>query len=65
MQNAVRHRGPDDEGLWIDEKNGVHLAHTRLAIIDPLDAVARAIAQAAPPARRAEHARPIDALGER
>jgi asparagine synthase (glutamine-hydrolysing) len=37
MQNAVRHRGPDDEGLWIDEKHGVHLVHTRLAIIDPLD----------------------------
>jgi asparagine synthase (glutamine-hydrolysing) len=33
MSHALRHRGPDDDGLMIDE--GVGLAHRRLAILDP------------------------------
>ncbi len=33
MQNALRHRGPDGEGLY--EGGSVGLIHTRLAIIDP------------------------------
>jgi asparagine synthase (glutamine-hydrolysing) len=34
MQAALRHRGPDDQGLWVDPVAGVGLAHTRLAILD-------------------------------
>jgi asparagine synthase (glutamine-hydrolysing) len=34
MAEAVRHRGPDDEGTWIDEAAGVALAFRRLAILD-------------------------------
>jgi len=32
MLTAMKHRGPDDRGTWI--KDGVHLGHNRLAIID-------------------------------
>ena len=34
MQAALRHRGPDDQGLWVDPAAGVGLTHTRLAILD-------------------------------
>ena len=34
MRHALRRRGPDDEGSWIDPHSGVGLAHTRLAVID-------------------------------
>jgi asparagine synthase (glutamine-hydrolysing) len=33
MIATLRHRGPDDEGVWSDGRAG--LAHARLAIIDP------------------------------
>ena len=33
MTDALRHRGPDGEGHWIDENIG--LGHRRLSIIDP------------------------------
>jgi asparagine synthase (glutamine-hydrolysing) len=33
MAALLRHRGPDDEGVWLGE--GVGFAHRRLAVIDP------------------------------
>jgi asparagine synthase (glutamine-hydrolysing) len=34
MAAALVHRGPDDEGVWLDPAHGLALAHRRLAIID-------------------------------
>jgi asparagine synthase (glutamine-hydrolysing) len=34
MTQRLAHRGPDGEGLWIDQELGVHYGHRRLAIID-------------------------------
>jgi asparagine synthase (glutamine-hydrolysing) len=34
MTRQLAHRGPDEEGTWIDNELGVHLGHRRLAIID-------------------------------
>ena len=31
MSKTVVHRGPDDSGVWIDEKNGIYLGHQRLS----------------------------------
>jgi asparagine synthase (glutamine-hydrolysing) len=36
MIATLRHRGPDDEGVWTDGRTG--LAHARLSIIDPSQA---------------------------
>jgi asparagine synthase (glutamine-hydrolysing) len=35
MADAVRHRGPDDKGVWADAEAGVALGHRRLSILDP------------------------------
>jgi asparagine synthase (glutamine-hydrolysing) len=34
MRDTMRHRGPDDAGLWWDGRRQVGLAHRRLSIID-------------------------------
>ena len=34
MSTALRHRGPDDSGAWVDEKVGLALGFRRLAILD-------------------------------
>jgi asparagine synthase (glutamine-hydrolysing) len=34
MNGSLRHRGPDDDGVWIDSEAGVALAHRRLSIVD-------------------------------
>ncbi|MBA2664103.1 MAG: asparagine synthase (glutamine-hydrolyzing) [Bradymonadaceae bacterium] len=33
---AMRHRGPDGSGVWVDPTGTVGLGHVRLAVIDPL-----------------------------
>ncbi len=34
MRSRLRHRGPDDEGLYIDPRGHCAMVHTRLAILD-------------------------------
>lgn len=34
MAATLRHRGPDDSGVWVDPAAGISLAHQRLAILD-------------------------------
>ncbi|MFN8818478.1 MAG: asparagine synthetase B, partial [Holosporaceae bacterium] len=34
MRDRMRHRGPDDGGLWNDEAAGITLGHRRLSILD-------------------------------
>tara|TARA_Y100000589_G_scaffold313221_1_gene334340 strand:- start:19695 stop:21659 length:1965 start_codon:yes stop_codon:yes gene_type:complete len=34
MTSKIKHRGPDDYGVWIDTERGISMAHNRLSIID-------------------------------
>jgi len=34
MGNTLVHRGPDNQGIWLDKETGVGLAHRRLSIVD-------------------------------
>ncbi|PIR22835.1 MAG: asparagine synthase (glutamine-hydrolyzing), partial [Deltaproteobacteria bacterium CG11_big_fil_rev_8_21_14_0_20_45_16] len=34
LSNHLRHRGPDQEGLWDDAETGLLMAHRRLSILD-------------------------------
>jgi asparagine synthase (glutamine-hydrolysing) len=34
MSDRLRHRGPDDEGTWLDRDAGIAVAHRRLSIVD-------------------------------
>lgn len=34
MANAIKHRGPDDSGEWIDQSCGFGMAHRRLSVLD-------------------------------
>ena len=34
MLGAIRYRGPDDFGIWCDERAGIGLGHARLSVLD-------------------------------
>jgi asparagine synthase (glutamine-hydrolysing) len=34
LVNAIRHRGPDGEGIWLNEAKNLALGHRRLSILD-------------------------------
>ncbi len=34
MAESLAHRGPDNQGVWVDPQAGIALAHRRLAILD-------------------------------
>ena len=34
MSSSLHHRGPDDNGIWTDQKAGIFFGHNRLSILD-------------------------------
>lgn len=41
MTDSLAHRGPDGEGIWLNEANNVGLGHRRLSILDLSDAASQ------------------------
>lgn len=41
ISRAIRHRGPDAQGVWVDAEAGVAFGHARLSIIDLSEAGAQ------------------------
>ena len=46
MQGDLVHRGPDGDGLWLDDASGLGFSHTRLKVIDLSDAAAQPMTSA-------------------
>jgi asparagine synthase (glutamine-hydrolysing) len=46
MQSELVHRGPDGDGLWLDDASGTGLSHTRLKVIDLSDDAAQPMTSA-------------------
>ena len=38
MADRLGHRGPDGDGVWVDQQRGVAFGHRRLAVVDLSDA---------------------------
>ena len=38
MNNAIKHRGPDNYGFWVDNDSQIAMGHRRLSILDLSDA---------------------------
>ena len=34
MADQLKHRGPDDRGVWADERSGLGFGHRRLSVVD-------------------------------
>jgi asparagine synthase (glutamine-hydrolysing) len=34
MNKSLQHRGPDDQGIWVDDDAPIALTHRRLSIVD-------------------------------
>ena len=43
MGDAIRHRGPDDHGIWMDEDTGLGFVHRRLSVLDLSPAAGEAL----------------------
>lgn len=37
MNQALKHRGPDSEGKYVDVDSGIAFGHRRLSVIDPAE----------------------------
>jgi asparagine synthase (glutamine-hydrolysing) len=46
MAGELAHRGPDDDGSWVDAEAGIAFGHRRLAVIDPTPAGAQPMVSA-------------------